>query len=714
MSFEQFTYTGSPWGFSAPGWTVFQTSAGINLRAAVELKPYFQFREPATGGDGGEEFCNVQLPVQLVFAIVPESGLRIVAQSLDAGLRWYDQTRGRDYFAHVLVESRPGAAFENVAASFNPVALFLSPDFQICFPDELRDKALQIFHGEIPNEPTPELPQISSTFSFAPNPALEDELLFERLPDRAITKLGALVAAMASAKPAKNCVAFFFDATRAASIDTMAAATRLIPLSKRTGMAFTTWLPSGDAKSPLLLRGLLFAGTCRQDEDADPDTGLYGELPQGGPEFRSREDVELFKRMVDAGGTALGAEDFDALVSCWEVAAGRKADVGSLRAAAKFAERFPGMKDEVASGLAGALADYNYGSLPREMKIAGVVAGYELGFESFRSDISGTLDEFIRDGGLFSEALRTLDGDAARATFLDAVFDDARDSSALVDLAEMLRGLDGEARRIANAAAPNGRMAKFAECIDRMEGIRLNVKSGHVPAASAQATLDEIDAAEDEFGPVFGDIEEARNALRYLIALDGLHGIDGLAAFADEAKSLGVDAGKIRYDVLERVNPGNIPPERLIDALDEFNVVGVSKSDVLRLAVEAAERRGRENGERSARMQVRTDHCYCETAEPVVKCGIPAWCVAIIAFLSLIMGLSAGVVVASRFASRNGDDRLWKQATFDSIPLNEDAKTGEPMQVSDWPASGFQRVSSEPLYRDESKSTVTGSGEDRW
>lgn len=636
MKFEQFTFTGSPWGATAPGWTVFQNSSGIGAAEASVLKPYFQFsNNPAESGEATAQIDGRQLPVRLVFARDPETGRRIIAQSLDAGLRWYDQTRGRDYFAHVFVESASGGGETPVSTAFNPVALFLSPSFQREFPEEFRAEALRIMNGERANGPTPELPAIDSLEDILQNEWFSDYVLFDRLPSAAVDKLGSVVSALSGGN-----ATIFFDATKPEGIDALAAGVRLLPLQLRMKSEFVTWIPQNEIQKFPVATRLAFVGTIREGEKADLDTGLYGTLQSGGPEFKSREDVELFKRMVDAGGAELDAGDFDSLVSCWEVAAGRNADAGALRRAAEFAGRFPGMKDEIAAGLAAAFADYNYDALPRNMKLAGVVAGYELGFDSFRSDFPGSLDDFVRDAALFSDALRTLANDEARAAFAAAVFQAARDSSDLSGFADTLRGCGGDVRRIAGTSARDGDFAKFSASVDRVDGIRQDVSGGRVAMDAAGAALAGIDAAEEEYGHVFGDLDGTRNALRYLRALDGLTDSGDLQAFADEAAALGVDDAKMRADVLDRIKPGDVPAERLAGMLDAFGAVGIGREELLALAVESAARRGRAEGAKDG--ERRAADAEKRAADAESHRGVPVLLAAVAAAVCLAAGFAGG------------------------------------------------------------------------
>lgn len=584
MEFEQFTYTGSPWGFSAPGWTIFQSSPGISPQEAVGIKPYFQFKNPVDGVTPDTFPNGTPLPVQLVFATLPGTKRRFVSQSLDSGLRWYDQTRGRDYFAHVFVESVAGSGLDEVSLDFNPVAWFLSRSFQTEFPTDLRDKALEIFRGETPNEPTPELPTVPLS-DIHPAEELTDSAIFGNLSDKTASLLGPLISAMIRKNRGEKKKVFAFDGTKNQSLFTMAACVRLLPLSVRQSLSFSTWIPPGDLRSFPESEDLLFVGTFRAGETADPDTGLYGPIPQGGPEFKSREDVESFKEMVDICGSSLRAEDFDELVACWEVASGKTGSLDRFRETATFAGRFPGLEDRLAESLSDAGREFF------------LVGWFELGLNGFRDVAEADCAENARDGDTFAQAFRTLKTPAARSAFLDSVYESCRQQSDKADFVRTWLSLERDVRALKpEGSAPWNEGVSAAEEFER---IRDAVRLRQVKESDASVELDVLARIETVCGTDLEAFDETKRKLEYLIALACLRSPSDLPAFAERAKALGGDSNRIRAEVLAHVKPETLrATDNLDDALAAYEVVGISGAEVLGrvlVARESAENERKQN-----------------------------------------------------------------------------------------------------------------------
>ncbi len=639
MSFEQFTYTGSPWGASAPGWTVFQSSPEISSAEASALKPYFQFKEGfADSGIVAGEINGHKLPVRFVFTADPKSGRRIIAQSVDAGPRWYDQTRGRDYFAHVLVGTESDMGQDGLPVCFNPMALFLSPTFQTEFPEAFREKALQIMNGEISNEPTPDLPVLDSLSAMSPNESYSDEVLFDSLSPEAMAKLGGLVAAIAKG----DAGTLFFDAFKPESMTCMATCVRLLPLSRRLNLKFATWIPENELRTFPGVADFAFVGTLREGESADPDTGLYGAPPQRGPDFQSYEDVECFRRMVDAGGADLSADDFDNLALCWEVAVGRKSELADLRSAAKFAARFSGLKGELAIGLSGIMDD----------ALLAAVAWFELGFAEFEDRTRQFCSDCVRDGALFAKGLRTLDGDGARKAFADEVALAAEANGAVAELASTWLSLGPEVRQCA-PRGDTGPFGAFVGVLERLETIRDDLDAGRVQPDFANALLAEVEEAAKRFGGTVADLDHTRNRLRYLVALSRLKTVDDLPDFAEVASDVGVDNDTIRTAILDRIAPGALPVEVLADKMDSFEAVGFSREEVLRLMVEHARQRGREEGERNDARRTRQPEARVTPAK--VRCGISATLALAIAVAALLVGVGVGFLLGNLLMPEDSD-----------------------------------------------------------
>lgn len=275
MALENFTYTGSPWGYTAPGWTVLQRSPGVNPKAAESLRRVFRY----TGPDSG--------PVRYVH--LPDvGGKRVFSLSADAGLRWYDKTRGHDYFAHIFLED----ASAPVPAGFNPAVYALSASFQRAFPEALKEKALKILQGRIPNEEPPLLAAAPGVSALVPAPALSAAAAFEdfSLPDEACERLADVASAFASRIRAGG-PPLVFDASCPAFLPFVASALSLVPESLRAKAAFATFVAAGEAADFPELRQMCFIGVDAAGRGADPATGLASDVPRRGVRHQSCAEV---------------------------------------------------------------------------------------------------------------------------------------------------------------------------------------------------------------------------------------------------------------------------------------------------------------------------------------------------------------------------------------------------------------------------------------
>lgn len=629
---RQFTYTASPWGKTGAGWMVFQQSRGVPPEAPKALYPIYNFSGIPTA-DGAAR------PVQFAYIPADSGGGAVLAQTTFTGTRWFDPRPG-DFFAHVLMLDKDAVA-KSASAGSNPARLFKGAGLQAEFPEPLREKALKIYRKDIAWELPPELPTFNSLADVRENPELAFEIALRSIPPKAVAKLGAVLRSLLLRASGKGADSVVFDGSKHAALALVAVALDLFPPTWRARTWFAIQFRESVLRRLSAFSSLTFY-TTDVARSSEPDTGIVSgvDFSKDPFQFADRDDVLRFKKFLDKLGPDVSFDDYkELLVACWQVAAGRKVDVESLREAVMFAERFPGMKDEVASGFASALADYNYDSLPRELRIADIVAGYELGMDSIRFGIPGGLGDFVRDGILFADTLRTLEDDAARMEFANAVAKDAEASGAMAQLASMWLGCEQDVRALLSRNVP-GPFAHAAALADRYDSIRRAVAAGHVEPGRATALLAEVEKAAKTLGDDFDGMAETQNGLRYLAALDGLKDVGGLQAFATAIDGLGVDEEKVRADVLERVKPGDIPSSRLAEAMDAFEVVGVSRRDVLRMAVETAEGRGREEGERSGRHIAHSAVARAEEAE--AHCGIRVWLATVIAVSTLLVGLAGG------------------------------------------------------------------------
>lgn len=567
---KEFIFTASPWGKSDPGWMVFATSPGFDTGLVEKCAHWFRYGRPeGMHGDPPEEELG-NYPVQYVVARPFRDGAVLMSQTTFTGRRWYDPRPG-DWFAHGLV--LPGTEGQRGS----PFAWYRSPSILTCYQDEWKEKAKAIREKKIPWEAPPALPEPGSLEEVEANCDYSWNAVLDRVPEGAWGKIGALLEACA--KRREGAKALVFDARKPESLDTMAALLELLPARMRWEAQFATYFHADNVRETKADETFLFYGTIREGEKADADTGLYGALPGGGVAFAGRGDAEAFKRMVDACGEKLGAGDWDDLVSCWEVATGRIDDPGKLRTAVKFAKRFPGLEGEVAEGLAGAFSDSGVGS--DGGRAVALAAWFELGMGAFGNVAKEICGECAGDGAAFGAALRTLEGDGAKAAFLDETYTQAKWNGRLPGLAAMWLGCGADAKHLVPADSKNREFGKFAALVDRFAGIRDNVSHGWAATDGAAKMLKDTERATAVLGDGFDGMEETRKGLRYLVALEKVKGFRDLEAFAWEAYALGVDKAKVRKDGLQKVPLGWFPGDEMKAAVKAFGAIGVEAGELI-------------------------------------------------------------------------------------------------------------------------------------
>lgn len=445
MSIKQFTYTASPWGVNAPGWTVFQYTVGFEPAIASTFKAYYTY----------ENLKGVEKsPIKLTFVGKESHGLTVLSQVCDCGLRWWDTSRGKNYFSHVYLGDATNA-FDELNMSFNPMAWYGSKCFQV----DQKDFSSQVKKaGE--NSIAPKLdvlPEMTGLQKLDINLELEDIKLFGRYDNGGKgnwSKIGAIVDWMYRRMNGEEGEPLVFDARKREGIDAMALGLRLLPFATRKQVVFSTWLTSSEMSAFPEGNQLLFYGTIYEGETADPDTGLYGKKSSlRGLDFTSREDTRLFQQIVDAGGQELNSGDFDNLVICWRVAAGREMDdIDKLRKAMEFSKKFSNvsqhniypvvqntrknndngnafldavhkkrdmlpekqydMRDLIQTGIANVYKQQYDGvqpsGIPNKIKIIFAMAYFELGMKAFEEKAKQVCKESVHDIKLFDNVFQEL------------------------------------------------------------------------------------------------------------------------------------------------------------------------------------------------------------------------------------------------------------------------------------------------------------------
>ena len=373
--------------------------------------------------------------------------------------------------------------------------------------------------------------------------------------------------------------ALVFDALKSESLDTMDMLLELLPAKIRAEAQFATYFHADNVRETKADETFLFYGTVRPNEKADAETGVYGPLPTVGVAFAGRRDAELFKRMIDVCGEKLGTKDWDGLVACWEVASGRVDNPGHLRAAVKFAERFPGLEGEVEEGVSGTFADDGVG--PDGGRAVALAAWFELEMSAFGDVAKEICGECAGDGALFGDALRTLDGDGPKLAFLDEVYQTASEVKELPRLATMWMGCGTETKRLVPEGGKERPFGRFAALVDRLEEIRSKARQKIIPDKNAASLLKEVEQAAIKLGSDFEGMEETKKEVGYQIALEKVKGLKDLRTFAKEASSLGIEKERIRQDGLKKVPLGRIPSDQLEESVAAFGAIGVTPREII-------------------------------------------------------------------------------------------------------------------------------------
>lgn len=575
---EQFTYTASPWGRSTPGWMTFQKSPGIEDSEIGEISSYYRYGRP-DGWDGAPEADMLSsYPVQFVFAR-PQSfgGDALLVQTTFTGERWYDPRPG-DWFAHGL--RIPSAMLSEMASSGMSVfRCFLSQLLDREYPKKLRDKAEKISKRKIPWENPPDLPALDSFDERKLNKEFDLEVVLGRMPDGAWPKLGSMLSACVGR--AAGAKALVFDATKPESLDTMAALLALMPQRLRMEAQFATYFHAENVREVKSDDTFLFYGIVREGELADPDTGLYGELLHGGPEFTSREDVELFKKMVDACGDRLGAGDFDSLVKCWDVASGRDCSVKAMQTANAFCvgddggkPRYVALQALLLKKIAEQLSN-DVNTNDAEWVNRFVVTRFKINAVPDDYALNQFCEACTMDREMFNIAFQCLKDDTTTLrSFLKELEHAAGDKELKQNLAERLFEADMDA--VVDVKAMEDELP-FINLVLRYHEI---VKRGAEKSSDPSGDIEVLEALQEKVGKDIPGMEDVLSMLRYENALSRVKTIEDIPIFLEPPFPEKVSS-RMKDDLVSRIKPSS--PHEKIRLACAFDKVGISGNDYIEM-----------------------------------------------------------------------------------------------------------------------------------
>ena len=569
---RQFTYTASPWGKSGAGWMVFQQSRDIPQSLPKTLYPIYKFEGEQAVGDTGRS-------VQFAYLPSGKGDEAVLAQTTFTGMRWFDARPG-DFFAHVLLLDQ-AALEKSTRAGINPVRLFRGAGLKSSFPDSLKKKALQIFKHEISYEPPPELPILDSLGEIAANPELSFAKTLATLSPDAVKRMGAVLYSSMLRFLGKNPEPIVFDNRNPSALAIMTLALDLLPPSWRA----KTWFALNFKESALrLLPGfpsLTFYGIISKVA-GDRDTGIVSGVNSAKKDpfrFSSAEDIGRFKSLLDHLGNnvSLDEDDCNNLVACWEVAQRRKTDVKSLRKAVAFAERFPGMKDEIGTGLARSLATYTHSvaiNIPSDLHVLSAVAWFECGLKAFEDHAKRACSVCIQDLSLLDKVTQELKEDAACTAFVNAVVDTAKktDTAAFTN-----RILESEAslERFVSGRSENDlfRLAiEYKRVFSDVQECYV-IESHPIDAGLALKT---VNALLSVAGSGVKDISEVRKYLEYRQEIATIRRMDEVLPTLKKYVAAGFPKGaNPRKDILDHISATSVQEiVELACILDELNLQG--------------------------------------------------------------------------------------------------------------------------------------------
>lgn len=580
---EQFIYTSSPWGKGGSGWMVFQRSAGVEDALVERLYPYFRYRIPeGIQADVSDEKSLALFPVQ--FVSFRFGDLWMLAQTCYRGIRWWESRSG-DFWAHVFVFSSD--IWKEHGDSLNSMRFFQSSLFLREWPKGLRDEFRRIADGKVAYYDPPMLEAYENSDAIRVDEkagACNDEYAFPnlcaRLSSDALGRLGSMLSRMHSRVVGNaDSTALVFDAQQQESLAVMGVLLEMLPKKMRREIQFATYIHPETAKEISADGTFLFYGTALAGKAADRDTGLYGEPPQGGPKFESRGDVELFKKMVDACGLALGAEEFDSFVKCWEVATGRARSVEALRAAnafcvgqdagtPRFGELRTFLLETIAAGLAKDVS-------PKDAKWRErfAIARFEFGAELGASALVPFCEECIAEKSAFDGVCQCLVGVASAAcSFLEALENFAPDKDSKAKLVQHL--LKSQAAMPAGAAMdkskiPLAKMAlRYREIVER----------GADESDSPDDDLMVVEKLNAEVGNIsYGSVDmgDVLSMLKYKSAIGKVRSISDINTNLKPPFPKGAN---VKVDLLSKLNPAR-PSDKVklghaLDALALPNLFG--------------------------------------------------------------------------------------------------------------------------------------------
>jgi len=570
---QQFTYTASPWGKSGAGWQVFQQSRNVAADVAKKLHEVYRYEElkKPTGGKAH--------PIQFVYLPGHSGDGAVLAQSAFTGMRWWGEPRPGDFFAHVLLLDK-GAVEKSCKVGFNPVRLFMSPKLQSDFPSDngLKEKALRIFRKETAWEAPPELPELQSLSDFPENPHLAFDAALDAIPEHAARQLGALVRAIVRRTTGHADKPIVFDSGNKFSPFVMALALDLIPPRMRPQTWFAVHFTETALRRLPDFNSLTFYGT-DGTVSSEPDSGIASgvDFAEDPFNFIDRNDVRAFKKQLDLLGVGSPDSDYYSLINCRRITSGQSTDLVSLRSAMSFADKFPGLKDEIGAGLAKSLATYTHSAtinIPADFHVLSAVAWFECGLKTFEDHAKRACSVCIQDLALLDKVAQELKDDAVCTAFVNAVVDTATKTGTAAFVNRIVESKASLEMFVSRRSETDlFRLAvEYKRVLSDVQG-RYVIESHPIDAGLA---LKKVNALLSVAGSGVKDISEVKKYLEYRQEIATIRRMDAVLPTLKKYVVAGFPKGaNPRKDILDHISATSVQDiVELAWILDELNLQG--------------------------------------------------------------------------------------------------------------------------------------------
>lgn len=577
---QQFTYTASPWGKSGAGWQVFQQSRNVAADVAKKLHEVYRYEGVKKSANGDAH------PIQFAYLPSHTGDGAVLAQSAFTGMRWWGEPRPGDFFAHVLLLDKD-AVEKSCKVGFNPVRLFMSPKLQSDFPSDngLKEKALRIFRKETAWEAPPELPELQSLSDFPENPHLAFDAALDAIPEHAARQLGAIVRAIVRRTTGNSDKPIVFDSGNKFSPLVMVLALDLIPSAWRAQTWFAVHFTESALRRLPGFSSLTFYGT-DGTASSDSDSGIVSGVDFADDPFNfiDRNDVRAFKKQLDLIVANVSTDDhkrlindYKGLIDCRSISSGKLRDLSSLRSAMSFAEKFPGLKEEIGTGLARSLATYTHSvaiNIPADFHVLLAVAWFECGLKAFEDHAKRACSACIQDLALLDKVAQELKDDTVCTAFVNAVVDTAKKTDAAAFTNRIVES-KASLERFVSGRNENDlfRLAvEYKRVLSDVQG-RYVIESHPIDAGLA---LKSVNALLSIAGSGVKGISEVKKYLEYRQEIAKIRRVDTILPTLGKYVTVGFPKGaNPRKDILDHISATSVREiVELAKILDALNLQG--------------------------------------------------------------------------------------------------------------------------------------------